>query len=185
MIEDVLSNAEERMGKAVESTSREFGGIRTGRANPALVENLKVDYYGTPTPLRQIANINVPDARLLTIQVYDRSAVASVEKAIRSSNLGLNPANDGNLIRLAIPQLTEDRRKELVKLVHAKAEEGRVAIRNVRRDALEHIRQAKKEKEVGVDDEHRAETELQKLTDQFIKDVDRLSWEKEAEVMEV
>ena len=185
MIDDTLSDARHRMTQAIEATRREFNGIRTGRANPALVEGLKVDYYGTPTPLKQLGNIAVPEARLLTINVYDRGAVAAVEKAIRASNLGLNPSNDGNLIRLAIPQLTEDRRKELVKMVHQKAEEGRVSLRNVRRDALEHIRQAKKDKEVGEDDEKRAEVELQKLTDQFVKDIDRLSHEKEAEVLEV
>jgi ribosome recycling factor len=185
VIDDVLLDAEDRMDKAVDATRREFGGIRTGRANPALVENLKVDYYGAPTPLRQLANIAIPEARLLTIQVYDKGAMAAVEKAIRTSNLGLNPANDGNLIRLAIPPLTEQRRKELVKMVHAKAEEGRVSVRNVRRDAMEHIRQAKKDKEVGEDDEKRAEHELQKLTDDRIKQIDRATWEKEAEVMEV
>ncbi|MEX2238244.1 MAG: ribosome recycling factor [Dehalococcoidia bacterium] len=185
MIDDIMADARHRMDQAIEATRREFGGVRTGRANPALVENLKVEYYGTPTPLQQIANINVPEARMLTIQVYDKGAVAAVEKAIRNSNLGLNPANDGNLIRLAIPQLTEQRRKELVKMVHGKAEEGRVAVRNVRRDALEHIRRAKKDKEVGEDDEKRAEAELQKLTDQHTRDIDRLSHEKEAEVLEV
>ncbi|MPZ22028.1 MAG: ribosome recycling factor [Dehalococcoidia bacterium] len=185
MINDVLADARDRMGKAIEATRREFGGVRTGRANPSLVENIKVDYYGTPTLIKQLANINVPEARLLTLQVYDKGAVGAVEKALRSANLGLNPANDGNLIRLAIPQLTEQRRKELVKMVHGKAEEGRVSVRNVRRDAMERIRQARKDKEVGEDDEKRAEGELQKLTDQFVKDIDRLSHEKEAEVLEV
>ncbi len=152
MIGETLADAEERMGKAVEALRRELVTIRTGRASPGLVEHLRVDYYGTPTPLRQLASISVPEARLLTIQPWDKGAMESIEKTILKSDLGLNPSNDGTIIRLVIPQLTEERRKELVRVVHKKVEDGRVAIRNVRRDAHEMLRDLMREKEISEDE---------------------------------
>jgi ribosome recycling factor len=159
--------------------------VRTGRANPSLVEHLRVDYYGTPTPLQQLASVSVPEARLLTIQPWDKGSLEAIEKAIQKSDLGLNPSNDGNIIRLAIPPLTEERRKDLVKVVHKKIEDGRVAIRNIRRDAHEMLREFKKEKEISEDAEFGAQEELQKVTDRFIADADRIGQEKETELMEV
>lgn len=185
MIPEVLRDAESRMAKAVEATQRELATLRTGRANPALVEHLRVEYYGQPTPLMQLATITVPEARLLTIQPWDRGAMAAIEKAIRTSDLGLNPSNDGTLIRLNIPTLTEERRREMVKLVHKRTEEGRVAVRNVRRDALEHLRGLLKEKLVSEDDERRAAEQLQRVTDRYIAEVEKLGMAKEGEVLEV
>jgi ribosome recycling factor len=185
MIDETLADAEERMGKAIEALRRELATVRTGRASPALVEHLRVDYYGTPTPLKQLATITVPEARLLTIQPWDKGALGAIEKAIQKSDLGLNPGNDGNLIRLVIPQLTEDRRKEMVKIVHKKVEDGRVAIRNIRRDAHEMLRDLQREKEISEDDEHRAQEQLQKVTDRFVTEADHVGQEKEHELLEV
>src|SRR5438045_2615442 len=163
LIDELLADARERMSKSVESTRHEFGTVRTGRASPALLDRINVDYYGTQTPLKQLATISSPEARLLTVQAYDKSSIKSIEKAILESDVGLTPNNDGSLIRLAIPELTEERRKEMVKVVHGIAEEGRVAIRNIRRDVMHELRELKSEGEVGSEDEHRAEGELQKL----------------------
>ena len=185
MIAETLADAEERMGKAVEALKRELATVRTGRANPALVEHLSVDYYGTPTPLQQLASVGVPEARLLTIQPWDKGSLGAIEKAIQKSDLGLNPSNDGSIIRLAIPQLTEERRKELVKVVHKKVEEGRVAIRNVRRDAHEMLRELHKEKTISEDQEHNAQEELQKITDRFVAQAGDVGNEKEEELLEV
>ena len=185
LTDELLSDARERMGKSVDATGHEFGSVRTGRASPALLDRVSVDYYGTPTPLRQLATINAPEARLLTIQPYDKSSFKMIEKAIRDSGLGLNPSNDGQVIRLVIPELTEERRRELVKVVRGIAEEGRVAIRNVRRDCMHHLRELRDDGEVGADDEHRAEVELQKLTDAKIAELDGLLKGKEAEILEV
>jgi ribosome recycling factor len=185
MIEESLTDAEERMKKAVEALKRELATIRTGRAQTSLVDHLRVDYYGTPTPLNQLATVSAPEARLLTIQPWDRQALTAIEKAIQKSDLGLNPSNDGQIIRLIIPQLTEDRRRELVKLVHRRVEEGRVAARNVRRDCLEHLRRMEKDKEISEDDERKAQERLQKLTDQYIKDIDETGHQKEEELLEV
>jgi len=159
--------------------------IRTGRANPALVDQLRVDYYGTPTLLKQLASVMVPEARLLTIQPWDKGSLSAIEKAIQKSDLGLNPSNDGSVIRLVIPQLTEDRRKELVKMVHKKLEDGRVAIRNIRRDAHEMLRDFRREKEISEDQEFNAQEDLQKVTDRYIADADKLGEEKEKELLEV
>jgi ribosome recycling factor len=159
--------------------------VRTGRASPALLDRINVDYYGTATPLKQLATISAPEPRLLTVQAYDKSSIKSIEKAILESDVGLTPNNDGNLIRLSIPELTEERRKQLVKVVHGIAEEGRVAIRNIRREVMHDLRELKGEGEVGSDDEHRAEVELQKLTDGKIGELDGLMKGKEAEVLEV
>jgi ribosome recycling factor len=185
MIEETLTDAEQRMGKAVDALRRELATIRTGRAQPALVEHLRVDYYGTPTPLNQLATISAPEARLLTIQPWDRSSLGAIERAIQMSDLGLNPTNDGNIIRLVIPQLTEERRKELVKVVHRRVEEGRVAVRNIRRDCLEELRRLQRDKEVSEDDERRAEERLQKLTDRFAADAEKVGQEKEQDLLEV
>ena len=185
MIEDVLADSQDRMKKAVEALQRELASIRTGRARPSLVDHVKVDYYGSTLPLNQVATVAAPEARLLTIQPWDRQALSAIEKAIQKSDLGLTPSNDGHLIRLAIPPLTEERRRELARVVHKKVEEGRVAVRNVRRDSLEHLRRLQKDEHVSEDDERRAQDRLQKITDRFIGEVDRLGQEKEAELLEV
>lgn len=185
MIEETLADAEQRMGKAIEALRRELATIRTGRAQPALVEHLRVDYHGTPTPLNQLASIAAPEARLLTIQPWDKGSMGAIERAIQMSDLGLNPTNDGNIIRLVIPQLTEERRKELVKVVHRKVEEGRVAVRNVRRDRLEELRRLQRDKEVSEDEERRAQDQLQKLTNRFVAEADQVGREKEQELLEV
>jgi ribosome recycling factor len=185
MIEETLKDAEHRMQSAVAALDREMNAVRTGRARPALVESLKVEYYGTPTPLNQMATINAPDPRMITIQPFDKSQLGTIEKAIQKSDLGLTPSNDGNLIRLVIPPLTEDRRKELVKQVHKKAEEARVAVRNVRRDSLEHLRKAQHDKTITDDEERRAQDRLQKITDRYVAEVDRHGQAKEKELLEV
>jgi ribosome recycling factor len=183
VIEDLLKDARDRMGKSIESTKHELATVRTGRASPHLLDRVNVDYYGAQTPLKQIATVNASEARLLTITPYDKSSIKSIEKAIQESDLGLTPSNDGNLIRLTIPELTEERRKELVKVVHQLAEEGRVAVRNIRRDCMHHLRDMRKSGEAGEDEERRAETELQKLTDARVKDIDELLKGKEEEIL--
>lgn len=185
MIEELLQDAGDRMRKSVEATRNEFATVRTGRASPHLLDRIDVEYYGTRTPLRQLANVSASEARLLTITPYDKSSIRSIEKAIMESDVGLTPSNDGNVIRLQIPELTEERRKELVKVVHGIAEEGRVAIRNIRRDVMHDLRELKTEGEVGSDEEHRAETELQELTDERIGEIDRSLAGKEEEILEV
>jgi len=185
MIDDVFNNAKDRMTKAVEALRRELATIRTGRAHPGLVEHLRVDYYGVPTPLNQLATISVPDPRLLTIQPWDRQAIGAIEKAILKSDLSLTPTNDGTLIRLSIPQLTEERRRDLAKGVHKKVEEGRVEIRNVRRDGHEELRRLQREKLISEDDQFRGQEKLQKLTDEFVQQVERVGQEKEAELLAV
>lgn len=185
MIDDLFQDATHRMDQAVEHTAQEFNSVRTGRASAALLDRIAIDYYGTPTPLRQLATINVPEPRLLTIQPFDPNSIKQIEKAIQESDLGLTPSDDGKLIRLAIPQLTEERRKELVKVVHRLAEDGRVAIRNVRRDAIQHCKQLVDNGDVGADEEHRAEERIQKLTDDHVQRIDDLLKRKEAEIMEV
>src|SRR3972149_1735788 len=184
MIDDALTDAEKRMQKAAEALGRELAAIRGGRARTSLVDHVKVEYYGSTMPLNQLATVSAPEARLLTIQPWDRQALSAIEKAIQKSDLGLNPSNDGHIIRLSIPPLTEERRKDLVRVVHRKVEEGRVAVRNVRRDCLEELRRLEREEHVPEDDERRAQEKLQKLTDHHIKDVDRLGQEKETEVLE-
>jgi ribosome recycling factor len=185
VIDDLLQYARERMDKSVASIRQEFGTVRTGRASPALLDRVMVDYYGTPTLLKQLATISAPEARLLTVQPYDKSSIKSIEKALLESDVGLTPNNDGQIIRLVIPELTEERRKQLVKVVHGIAEEGRVAVRNIRRDVMHDLRELKAEGEVGSDDEHRAEGELQKLTDAKVGELDALMHNKEAEILEV
>jgi len=184
-IDDLINDAIRRMDKSVETTQHEFNSIRTGRASAALLDHVAVDYYGTPTPLNQLSTINVPEPRMLTVQPFDPSSLKSIEKAIMESDLGLTPSNDGKLIRLPIPQLTEERRKELVKVVRNMAEEGKVAVRNVRRDAIHHLKELVDKGEAGSDEEHRAEERVQKLTDDHVHEIDELLKRKEAEIMEV
>jgi ribosome recycling factor len=173
------------MDQAVEHTRTEFNTVRTGRASAALLDRISIDYYGQDTPLKQLATINVPEPRMLTIQPFDPGSVRQIEKAIQESDLGLTPSNDGKLIRLPIPQLTEERRKELVKVVRHLAEEGRVAVRNVRRDVMHHLKEKVTKGEVGADEEHRGEERLQKLTDDHVKTIDEALKHKEAEILEV
>jgi ribosome recycling factor len=185
MIDPVLRDAEQKMAKSVDHFATELSTIRTGRANPALIDKVMVPYYGTPTPLNQLAQISAPEPRLLVVQVYDKSQIGAVEKALRSGDAGLNPANDGNVIRVPIPPLTEERRREFVKVVRQKAEEARVAIRNTRRDEIHRIDQMQKAGEVTEDDSKRGHTRLQKITESQIEKVDALAGRKETEVMEV
>ncbi|MHB8491455.1 MAG: ribosome recycling factor [Solirubrobacteraceae bacterium] len=181
----LLEDAKQRMSRSVEAIHHELATVRTGRASPALLDRVVVDYYGTQTPLSQLATVSAPEARLLTIQPYDRSAMAAMERAINESDLGLNPSNDGNVIRLLLPDLTEERRTELVKVVRALAEDGRVAVRNIRRDVQHELRERKQKGEVSSDDEHRAEAALQKLTDGCTAEIDTLLKAKEAEILEI
>ena len=185
LIDELLVDAKDRMAKSVESSRGELATVRTGRASPHLLDRIMVDYYGASTPLKQLANVATSDAKLLTVSPFDKSALKSIEKAIQDSDVGLTPSNDGNVIRLAIPELTEERRREMVKVVHGVAEEGRVAIRNVRRDVMGDLRELKKEGDVGEDDERRAEASLQKQTDEAIAEIDELLKGKEAEILEV
>jgi ribosome recycling factor len=185
IIDELLTDARERMSKSVDATRNELATVRTGRASPHLLDRVNVDYYGTETPLTQITQIGATDARLLTLTPYDKSSISAIEKSILESDLGLTPSNDGNVIRLQIPELTEERRKELVKVVHGVAEEGRVAVRNIRRDVMHDLRELKKEGGAGSDEEHRAEVELQRATDGAIEEIDGLLKGKEEEILEV
>jgi ribosome recycling factor len=185
MIDELLEDAKRRMDKSVETTAHEFTTVRTGRASAALLDRIQIDYYGQKTPLKQLATVNVPEPRLLTIQPYDPGSIKTIERAIQESELGLTPNNDGKLIRLPIPQLTEERRKELVKVVKHLAEEGRVAVRNVRRDVMHDLKELVRDGEVGDDEERRAEERAQKLTDEHVAKIDELLKKKEEEIMEV
>ena len=185
IVKDLLDDANARMDKSVEATRHEFGSVRTGRASPSLLDRVQVDYYGAITPLKGLANIAASEARLLTITPYDKSSIKSIEKAILESDVGLTPSNDGNLIRLVIPELTEERRKDLAKVVRRIAEEGRISVRNVRHEVQRDLRELKSEGDLGADDEHRAESELQKLTDARVGEIDKLLAGKEEEILEV
>lgn len=185
MIKDALQEAEMRMKGAVHSLEEDLAGIRTGRASPALVERLMIEYYGVPTPLLQLATIAAPEPQLLTIRPFDPSALNTIEKAIRASDLGLNPTNDGKLIRLAIPALTEERRQELVKVVHKRVEEAKVAVRNVRRDVLEDLREFEKQKLISEDEFYRGKEDLEKLTNRYIEQVEQVGARKEQDILEV
>jgi ribosome recycling factor len=185
LIDDFIGDATQRMDKSVDATHEHFNSVRTGRATPALLDRVSVDYYGTATPLKNLATINAPEPRMLTIQPFDPTSIKQIEKTIQESDLGLTPSNDGKLIRLPIPQLTEERRKELVKVVRHMAEEGRVAVRNVRRDAIKHLEELVKNGSVGDDEERAAEGRVQKLTDEHVAKIDDLLKRKEAEIMEV
>ena len=185
MINGVLKENDERMHKAVEALRKEYGTIRAGRANPSLLDKVSVEYYGTPTPVNQLANISVPEPRLLMIQAWDKTSLPAIEKAIMKSDLGLNPSSDGTVIRIVIPQLTAERRSELVKTVKKKAEEARVAVRNVRRDTNEHLKKLEKDKAASEDEVKRAQEDVQKVTDKYIKEIDHVAEVKEKEIMEV
>lgn len=185
LIDELLADAKERMTKSVESSRGELTTVRTGRASPHLLDRVTVDYYGNPTQLNQLANVAASDARLLTVTPYDKGSLGVIEKAIQEADVGLTPSNDGNVIRLQIPEMTEERRREMVKVVHGVAEEGRVAVRNIRRDIMSDLRELKKEGEAGEDDERRAETALQKQTDEAIAEIDSLLKGKEDEILEV
>lgn len=185
MIKDILTDAEHRMRGAIQVLHDDLAGIRTGRASPALVERLPIEYYGTPTPLQQLASISVPEPRTLTIKPFDGSTLKTIEKAIQASDLGLNPNNDGKVIHLNLPPLTEERRRDLVKHVHHRLEESRIAVRNIRRDALNDMRDFEKEKLISEDDLERGEVDLQKLTDKFIEEIGEQGKKKEIEIMEV
>jgi ribosome recycling factor len=185
MVNEFLADAKERMQKSVEATRNELATVRTGRASPHLLDRLVVAAYGAESPIKQLAQVNATDARLLTLTPYDKSTIGAIEKAVMESDLGLTPSNDGNVIRLQIPELTEERRKELVKVVHGVAEQGRVAVRNIRRDVMHDLRELKKEGEAGSDEEHHGETELQKHTDAAIGEIDTLLKGKEEEILEV
>ena len=185
MIDDLLQDAREHMEKSVDATRHKFGSVRTGRASTALLDRITVDYYGSQTPLKQLATVSAPEARLLTVQPYDKSSIRNIERAIQESDIGLTPNNDGQIIRLQVPELTEERRKELVKVVRNLAEEGRVAIRNIRRDVMHDLRELRDAGDAGSDDEHRAEEALQKLTDEKVKDLDAVLKAKEEEILEV
>lgn len=185
MMDDLIDDATRRMDQSVEHTVHEFNSIRTGRASAALLDHVTIDYYGTATPLNQLATINVPEARMLTVQPFDPGSMKAIEKAIMESDLGLTPSNDGKIIRLPIPQLTEERRKDLVKVVRQRAEDGKIAVRNVRRDAMKHLEELVRSGEVGDDEERRAEERVQKLTDDHVGRIDELLKRKEAEILEV
>ena len=184
-IEDFLADAKRRMDKSIESTHHEFNSIRTGRASPALLDRITIDYYGTPTPLKSLASISAPEPRMLVVQPFDPGAIKNIERAVQESDLGLTPSNDGKVVRLPIPSLTEERRKDLVKVVRRVAEDGKVAIRNVRRDVMQHLKELVVNGDVGDDEERRAEQQVQKITDEHTKSIDDLLRVKEAEIMEV
>ena len=185
LVSTLLDDARGRMHKSIESTRHEFSSVRTGRASPALLDRISVDYYGTATPLNQLATISAPEARLLSIQPYDKTSIKAIERAILESDVGLTPSNDGAIIRLVLPELTEERRRELVKVARGIAEDGRIAVRNIRRDVMHHLRELKEAGETGADDEHRAEVELQKVTDAQVAELDELLKVKEEEILEV
>jgi ribosome recycling factor len=185
LIDDLLEDARDHMARSVDATRGKFGSVRTGRASPALLDRIMVDYYGAMTPLKQLATISAPEARLLTVQPYDKNSIKAIERAIQESDIGLTPNNDGQVVRLQIPELTEERRKQLVKVVRGLAEEGKVGIRNIRRDVMHDLRELRDAGEAGSDDEHRAEEALQKLTDEKVHELDSLVKGKEEEILEV
>lgn len=185
MIEEIQQDAKERMGKSIEALKNNLNKVRTGRAHASLLDNISVEYYGMDTPLNQVGNISTPDARTLAITVFDKGMISAVEKAILKSDLGLNPSSQGTLIRIPLPPLTEDRRRDLVKVVKGEGENGKIAIRNIRRDANSDFKSLLKDKEISEDEARQAEDEIQKITDSFVKQVDALLADKEAELMEI
>lgn len=185
MIKDILKDAEQRMNKAVDSTRQELAKLRTGKATTALLDTIKVDYYGNMTPLQQVGSVSVQDVHTLTVTPWDKSMLDGIVKAIQSANIGLNPAKDADLVRIPIPPLNEERRRELVKLAKKFGEEGKIAVRNIRRDTLEHLKKAEKDEHLSEDDRKRGEQETQKLTDKYTKEIDSLLAHKEKEIMEV
>jgi ribosome recycling factor len=185
MIDELLEDARDHMDRSVEATRGKFGSVRTGRASPALLDRVNVDYYGAMTPLRQLATINAPEARMITVQPFDKTSFKAIERAIMESDIGITPSNDGQLIRLVLPELTEERRRDLVKVVRGLTEEGKVALRNIRRDTMHDLRELRDAGEAGADDEHRAEETLQKLTDEKVRELEGLLKAKEEEILEV
>lgn len=185
MVKDILKDAEDRMKKSIEHLKSDLASLRAGRANPAMLDKIMVDYYGEPTPINQLANITVPEARLIVVQPWDKTSIPEIEKAILKSDLGVNPTNDGNVIRIAIPQLTEERRKEIVKIVKKRGEEAKVAIRNIRREANDMLKSSEKDKLISEDESKKGMDEIQKLTDKYIKDIDTILQAKEKDIMEV
>jgi ribosome recycling factor len=185
LVTGLLADARERMQKSIEMTKHEFSSVRTGRASPALLDRVSVDYYGTPTPLKQLATISAPEPRLLAIHPFDKGSIKAIEKAITESDIGVTPGNDGAVIRIMLPEMTEDRRREMVKVARNLAEDGRIAIRNIRRDVMQDLRELKEAGETGADDEHRAEVDLQKVTDARVAELDEILKTKEAEILEV
>ncbi|MDD3852966.1 MAG: ribosome recycling factor [Syntrophomonadaceae bacterium] len=185
MVKDILNESEEKMKKTIEHLTKDLASMRAGRANPAMLDRIMVDYYGEPTPLTQLANITVPEARLIVIQPWDKNSIGSIEKAVMKSDLGVNPNNDGNVIRIAIPQLTEERRKDMVKLIKKRSEEARVAVRNIRRDANDMLKSLEKDKSISEDESKKGMDDVQKSTDKFIKDIDSILAAKEKDIMEV
>ncbi len=185
MIDTLLAEAKERMQKSVDSVRTEFSTLRTGRANPGILDRVSVDYYGASTPLKQLAQVGAPEARMLTVMPYDKGAIRDIERAIAESELGLNPSNDGQMIRLSIPELTEDRRKDLVKIAGKMAEEGRIAVRNIRRDILQQVKELQRSGDISEDDERRAEADMKKVIDEYVASIDSALKSKEAEIMEV
>jgi len=185
MINDVKKSAEQKMGKSVDALKADLGKIRTGRAHTGLLDHIQVDYYGTMMPLAQVSNVTLADARTITVQPWEKKMVQAIEKAIRDSDLGLNPATSGDLIRIPMPALTEERRRDLTKVVHKEAEAARIAVRNIRRDANEHLKKMLKDKECAEDEERRAQDDVQKLTDRFIAEIDRIMQAKEADLMAI
>ncbi|MFP4547120.1 MAG: ribosome recycling factor [Fidelibacterota bacterium] len=184
MIKDVLNDAKSRMKKTISAQQTKLGNIRTGRANPAILDGIKVDYYGAKTPLRQLANVAAPDPRLLVVQVFDKTAVGAVDKAIRAADIGLNPQAEGNLLRLPVPQLNDERRKELVKYAHTLIEEGKVSVRNIRRDANDMLKELENDNEISEDDLHKGLDDIQKMTDKYIEELDTMYTNKEKDIME-
>lgn len=185
MVDDLIRECEEKMKKTLSVLEKDLGKVRAGRASPALLEGIRIDYYGTPTPIQQLASISIPESRTIVIQPWDRSVLGEIEKAILRSDLGLTPQNDGKVIRLVLPRLSEERRRELVKLVKKMGEESKVALRNIRRDVIEELRRMEKEKQLSKDDLKRYEGEVQKLTDRYVEKVDKMVAEKEKEILEV
>lgn len=185
MIKDIFSSHEDRIGKSIDALKRDYSSLRAGRATPALLDRIMVEYYGAPTPVNQVANISVPEPRMITIQPWDKGMIQDIEKAIMKSDLGLNPNSDGVIIRLSIPQLTQERRVELAKTIHKKAEEAKVAVRNIRRDANDAIKKLEKDKTINEDENKKAQEDMQKLIDKYIKEIDHLMEIKEKEIMEV
>ncbi len=184
MIKDVLNDAESRMKKTISAQQTKLGNIRTGRANPAILDGIKVDYYGAKTPLNQLANVAAPDPRLLVVQVFDKNSVGAVDKAIRAADIGLNPQAEGNLLRLPVPQLNDERRKELVKYAHTQIEEGKVSVRNIRRDANDMLKELENDNDISGDDMHKGLDDIQKMTDKYISELDKMYANKEKDIME-
>ena len=185
MLKEVFSSQEERMKKSIEALKRDYAALRAGRATPALLDRVMVEYYGAPTPINQVANVSVPEPRMITIQPWDKGMLSDIEKAIMKSDLGLNPNSDGTMIRLSIPQLTQERRTELAKSIHKKAEDAKVAVRNIRRDANDVIKKLEKDKVITEDENKKAQDDMQKLIDKYIKEIDNVMATKEKEIMEV